>query len=343
MNLLFKTLFFSASLLTATSAAALSGIESEAARLKEVSTTYMLDGIVEAELSTTISAQTSGLVKEVNFDVDDFVLKNEIVVVIDNKQQKASYKQALAARKEARARLDEAQLEFNRVQKVYAKNVVSKAEFDKVSAALTSTKARLESAQASLAQAKESLDYTLVRAPFSGVLTERLVEKGERVNVGTRLVSGVSLERLRVRTHVPQSIFQAVRDHKYAIVVTQDSEIVSRDMTFFPFSDPLSHSFELRVRIPLAEKELRPGMFVKVAMEVSRENKVVIPFNAVAFRGEVTGVYVQQGEALHFRHVRLGRRLADNEVVVVAGVNEGDLIVTDPVAAAIEIKKEQAQ
>ena len=343
MKPLLKTLFIAAGLLMGDSAWAIAGLEAEAAHLKEVTTTYRLDGIVEAELRTTISAQTSGLVKEVRFDVDDFVKKNEIVVVIDNTQQKASYQQALAAEKEARAHVNEAQLEYDRVKKVYAKKVVPKASFDKAAAALASAKARLESAQAARAKARESLDYTLVRAPFSGVLTERLVEKGERVNVGQQLVSGVSLERLRVRTHVPQSIFQAVRDHKRAIVVTADSEIVSRDMTFFPFADPLSHSFELRVRIPLTEKTLRPGMFVKVAMEVSREDKVVIPFNAVAFRGEVTGVYVQQGEQLHFRHVRLGRRLADNEVVVLAGVEAGDMIVTDPVAAAIAIKQTSAQ
>jgi hypothetical protein len=83
-------------------------------------------------------------------------------------------------------------------------------------------------------------------------------------------------------------------------------------------------------------------MFVKVAMEVSRELKTVISFNSVAFRGEVTGVYVKEGEALHFRHVRLGRRLADNEVVVLAGVNRGESIVSDPVAAAIAIKNTQS-
>jgi len=343
MQSIFKTLIFAAGLLAIGNASALSGLESEAARLKEVPTSYMLDGIVEAELSTTISAQTNGLVKQVRFDVDDIVKKNEIVVVIDDTQQKASYQQALAAEKEARAHLNEAQLEYDRVKKVYAKKVVSKSAFDKAAAALASARARVDSAAAARSKARESLDYTRVRAPFSGVLTARLVEEGERVNVGTQLVSGVSLERLRVRTHVPQSIFQAVRDHKYAIVVTADSEIVSRDMTFFPFADPLSHSFELRVRIPLTEKSLRPGMFVKVAMEISRDQKVVIPFNSVAFRGEVTGVYVLDGDQLHFRHVRLGRRLADNEVVVLAGINVGDMVVTDPVAAAIEIKKSVAQ
>jgi RND family efflux transporter MFP subunit len=343
MKPLFKTLIIATGLLLGQSAMALSGIESEEAHFKEVSSSYMLDGIVEAELSTTISAQTSGLVKDVRFDVDDFVKKNQIVVLIDDTQQKASYQQALAAEKEARARLNEAQLEYDRVKKVYAKKVVPKATFDKAAAGLASAKARLDSARAARAKAKESLDYTRVRAPFSGVLTKRWVEKGERVNVGSQLVSGVSLERLRVRTHVPQSIFQAVRDHKYAIVVTADSEIVSRDMTFFPFADPLSHSFELRVRIPLTETSLRPGMFVKVAMEVSREHKVVIPFNSVAFRGEVTGVYVLEDDKLHFRHVRLGRRLADNEVVVLAGVNVGDQVVTDPVAAAIKIKQAQTK
>ncbi len=314
------------------------GFESEVAQSREVSRTYMLEGLVEAELQTTISSQTSGIIREIRFDVDDFVFKDEVVVVIDSKQQMSSLKQAQALENEARARLQEAQSEFTRVEEVYQKQVVSKSDYDKAKAALSAAKARLESARAATAKSKEQLDYSVVRAPFSGILTNRLVESGETVNVGSQLVTGVSLEKLRVVTHVPQTIYKAVRDHKYAIVVSNDSEIVSRDMTFFPFADPRSHSFEMRIKLPQTNNDLRPGMFVKVAMEVSREQKTVVPFNSVAFRGEVTGVYVIEQGKLHFRHVRLGRRLAENEVVVVAGVNVGDAIVTDPVAAAIAIK-----
>ena len=138
-----------------------------------------------------------------------------------------------------------------------------------------------------------------------------------------------------------QSILKAVRHHRHAIIITDDSEIISTDMTFFPFADPKSHSFALRVRLSEVDNDLLPGMHVKVAMEVEREEKVVIPFNSVAFRGEVTAVYVQQGQNLYFRHVRLGRRLQNNEVVVVAGIAPGELIVTDPVAAAKAIKQKK--
>jgi multidrug efflux pump subunit AcrA (membrane-fusion protein) len=89
-----------------------------------------------------------------------------------------------------------------------------------------------------------------------------------------------------------------------------------------------------------SEARLYPGMHVKIALEVGREQKTVIPFNAVAFRGEVTGVYVLQDDKLRFRLVRLGRRLENNEVVVVAGVSPGEVLVTDPVAAAIRIKSD---
>ena len=182
------------------------------------------------------------------------------------------------------------------------------------------------------------LEYNKVRARFSGILTNREVEPGETVNVGTRLATGVSLERLRVLTHVPQTILKAVRPHRHAIIITDDSEIISTDMTFFPFADPKSHSFALRIRLTDIHNDLLPGMHVKVAMEVEREQKVVIPFNSVAFRGEVTAVYVQQGQKLQFRHVRL----KDNEVVVVSGIDAGEIVVTDPVAAAIAIKRETA-
>ena len=325
-----------------TAVQAASGLESEPARLRPVATTYLLEGVVEAELRTTISAQTSGVVRQIRFDVNDLVSKDEVVVVIDGYQQSASLQQARSAEKEASIQLQEVQSEFNRMQEVFRKNVVSRAEFDKASAALKSARARMESSQAATRKAQEQLDYTQVRAPFSGIVTGRLVEPGEAVNIGSALVSGVSLERLRVITHVPQSLYRAVKDHRRALVITEDSEIVTSQMTFFPYADPLSHSFQLRIDLPGSEANLLPGMFVKVAMEVGRQDKIVIPFNAVAFRGEVTGVYLAEGERLHFRHIRLGRRLTDNEVVVVAGVSVGERVVTDPVAAAIEIKRAQA-
>jgi RND family efflux transporter MFP subunit len=316
------------------------GLEAEPAILKQVSTTYSLEGLVEAEQISTISARTAGKIEQIHFDVNDFVEKNEVVVVIDNEQQASSLKQAEATLKEAIALSQEAQAEFDRVEKVYREKVVSKSAFDKASAGLKTARARVESAQATTTQAKQQFEYTLVRAPFSGILTDRAVEPGESVTVGTKLVTGVSLEKLRVLTHVPQTIMKAVRPHRYATIITDDSEIISTDMTFFPFADPGSHSFALRVRLADLDHDLLPGMHVKVAMEVEREQKVVIPFSAVAFRGEVTAVYVQQGHRLQFRHVRLGRQLKGNEVVVVSGIDAGEMVVTDPVAAAIAIKQE---
>jgi len=87
------------SLFSAPALAALSGIETEAAQLKEVPTTYLLEAVVEATQKSTISAQTSGVVKEVYFDVNDFVRKGELVVLIDDTQQQADLRQARAARK----------------------------------------------------------------------------------------------------------------------------------------------------------------------------------------------------------------------------------------------------
>jgi RND family efflux transporter MFP subunit len=311
--------------------------------LEDVPTIYMLDGVVEVEQKTTISAQTSGTVKKVYYDVNDVVEKNAIVVRIDDTQQNSALKQALASEKEAAARVTEAQAEFDRIKEVYAKKVVSKADFDKVSAALSSAKARLEAAEAQVSQAEEQLEYTIVRAPFSGIMTVRHIEIGEAVNPGAPLVTGISLERLRVITHVPQSIINDVREHRFAMIIADHHRVASNDMTFFPFADPVTHTFQLRVHLPQNETILLPGMFVKVAMEVDREDKVVIPFQAVAFRGEVTGVYVLKEEKLYFRHVRLGRKLERQDIVVLAGISAGETIVTDPVAAAIAIKNTKTQ
>lgn len=326
-------------------------LDTEIATRKSVSTTYMLDGVVEATHRTTISSQTAGIVKKIRYDVNDLVKKNEAIIVINNTQQKAALTQAKAELNEALANVNNATIAFNRAKEVYAKNAISKADLDKAETTLSSTNARYEAADARVTQAKEQLEYTVVKAPFSGIMTERLVEVGESVFPNKPLVSGLSLENLRINTYVPQSIIQAVRTHHRATIVTEDAEIISNKMTFFPYADVSSHAFQLRIELPKDQLKIQlpneksslfPGMFVKVAMEVDRQLKTVIPFSAIAFRGEVTGVYVLENNSLNFRHVRLGKRLDTNEVVIISGIQEGEHVVVDPVAAAISIKDSQS-
>jgi RND family efflux transporter MFP subunit len=307
-----------------------------------VSREHLFDGKIEAVNRTTVSAQTAGRVEEVFFDVDDFVGRGEVIVRLKDTEQRARVDRAQAALEEARARQEEARSEFQRIRELREQKVVSKAAFDKATADLEAAKARLVSAQAALDEAEEQLEYTRVRAPYSGIVTERLIEVGETANVGTPLMSGVSLEELRANVDVPQELISAIRSIAKARILFEDgSSVEGEDLTFFPYADPEANTFRVRVDLPEGIRGLFPGMLVKVAFVTGVEEQLVVPARAIAYRSEVTGVYVVDEDGrVSLRQVRLGRRIGGDRMEILAGLEAGERVALDPVQATAVLKEQ---
>ncbi len=117
-------------------------------------------------------------------DVDDLVEKDSVLVQLKDTEHRARLAQAAAELKSASARLEQARDEHQRVAGLFAKNNVSASAMDQAKAELTAAQARLDSTQAALHQAREQLAYTQIRAPYSGIVTERHVEIGEVAGPG---------------------------------------------------------------------------------------------------------------------------------------------------------------
>lgn len=299
------------------------------------------DGTVEAVHQATVSSQLAGRIEEVMFDVDDFVSAGDVLLRFRSPEQQAGVARAQANLHEAEARDAEASAEYARIKDIFGRKLVSKSAMDKAEAEYKAARARLKAARAALAQAQEQLEHTLVRAPYSGIVTQRHVETGETATIGQPLMSGISLDKLRVTTQVPQSDVEAIRrHHRASIRIPQtDAPAMSSDaITVFPYADSASHSFRVRVDLPQGTAGLYPGMLVKVAFTVAEQQQLRIPSQAVVARSELTGVYVlDDAGQLQLRQVRLGDD-RNGEVEVLAGLSPGEVIALDPVAAGIQLK-----
>ena len=105
---------------------------------------------------------------------------------------------------------------------------------------MTARRAALESAQAALREVSQQLDYTVVRAPYSGIVTKRFVQIGESVRAGQPLIAGVSLNELRVNVQVPQSAVDAIRRYHAADVLLDGDgarRVAAAKLTVFPYAD----------------------------------------------------------------------------------------------------------
>lgn len=301
----------------------------------------MLDGAIEAVNQGTVSAQTSGRVAEILYDVNDFVPAGVVIIRLRATEQRASLGQAQAGLNEATAREAEAQTRYTRTRGLYQDGAASRAQLDAATAERDAAVARLAAARAALEAAREGVSYTEIRAPYAGVVTKRHVEVGETVSPGALLMSGLSLQQLRVAVDVPQSVVEQVREIGKAAVYVSGRRVEAQRLTIFPQAAPQSNTFRARIDLPENAADLYPGMLVKVGFVTGEAQRVLIPASAVVERSEVTGVYVvdEQGR-IALRQIRLGRR-HDNRVEALAGLIEGERIALDPLAAALALRAQQ--
>lgn len=304
----------------------------------------VFDGVIEAVNKSTVSAQTSGRVAEINFDVDDIVPKGAVILRIRDTEQRSRSQQAEAGLSEAQARFKEAEAEYGRIKGIYEQRLIAKADLDRAEAAFNAAKARLEQARGRVAETQEQRGYTVIRAPYSGVVTKRFVQMGESVSPGQPLMEGMSLEQLRVVVSVPQSFVKGMRAHGKAAVELPDGQRVeAASMRIFPYADESSHAVTVRVNLPEADYGVYPGMFVKAAFVTGERETLQVPQAAVAHRSELNALYVVNPDGrISFRQVRLGR-ISGDKVEVLAGLDSGEKVALDPIAAGIALKKQQGR
>jgi RND family efflux transporter MFP subunit len=307
-----------------------SAIQLATTQYQNVEQVRLLDALVEAVHKATMSAQTSGRVSEIYYDVNDYVKKGAVLMRMRDKDQQAKLNAA-------KAKFKQAETEFNRVQELFIQKLMAKSNVDRAESQFKSSLARLD-------QEQENLERTVIRAPYSGIVVKRHIEVGETARPGMPLFTGLSLETLRVAVNLPQDIISAVRQHKSARVLLlgdENKSIAAKSMTISPYADADSHTFLVRVNLPAGDHGLYPGMAVKVAFATGTIRKLQVPVTAVTHRSEVTGVYVMnENKKLTLRQIQAGHRLNNGMIEVLSGLSENERVATDPVKAASYLKEQ---
>lgn len=292
------------------------------------------DGIVEAVRQATLSAQTAGRVAEVRYDVNDRVTAGTVLVRLTAVEQQAGVDTARAQLRAAEAAAAEVESTYQRYLSLSQDQYVSKVQLDQVRAARDSAVAARDAARAQVTSAGQQTDYTMVRAPYSGIVASRDVEPGESVGIGQLLMTVFAPDALRIEVSVPQSDAERIRISPVARITFDDGRAVDAGaVTVFPSADLATHAVRVRVQLPALDPAPRPGSTVKVTFPAVKGNAYPrIPASALVRRGEVNAVYVLADDRLSLRQLRLGE-WSGEEIEVIAGLKVGETIATDPVAA----------
>ncbi len=292
------------------------------------------DGVVEAVRQATLSAQTGGRVGEVSIDVGDRVAAGQVLLRLSAVEQQAGVDAARAQLRAAEAGASEAELNYRRHADLAHGQYVSRAQLDQARAARDTALAARDAARARLADAGQQSLYTTVRAPYAGIVATRDVEPGESVGSGQRLLTLFAPDALRIEVSVPQSEAAAIgQDRRARIVFADGRRIEAAQVAVFPAADAATHAVKVRVQLPALTPAPAPGSTARVAFPALAAGAgPQVPVSALVQRGEVSAVYVLAEGRLSLRQLRLGERVGD-AVEVIAGLQPGERIAADPVAA----------
>ncbi len=312
------------------------------AQVREVEQTYSVEGVVEATRQATVSAQISGRVKAIYFEVGDRVSKGQVILRIDESEANQALAGSRAQLSQAQSALDIAKLNYARSQQLFEQKFISQAGLDKAKADYEMAQAQAKASAAGAEQSALAQSYTSVVAPYGGVVSARMVQMGEMVNVGKPLMTGFDPSELRIIASVPQNKLSEIGTQPNASVEVPALKrwIKAASVIVQPSADPRTHSTQVRINLPAKEAGVYPGMFVRSHFVVGKVNKLLIPTSAVVRRSEVVAVYVMDDkDQPHLRQVRLGEDTDKDEVEVLAGLAAGERVALEPVKAGMAAKK----
>ena len=305
---------------------------------RDVAQTYSAEGLVEAARQSTVSAQISGRIKEVNFDVGDTVKKGQVIVRIDEREAAQALAGSQAQVLQSQANAQNARATYERSKQLFAQKFISQAALDKAQADYKVAMGQAAASEAGAGQASLAHGYTAVIAPYSGVVAARMVEPGEMVMPGKPLMTGFDPSEMRVVVSVPQYKMSeiGIAPEARVAVPSQDRWIKAASVSVQPIADARTHSTQVRVYLPDNESGVYPGMFVRVHFVVGKVSKMVIPASAVLRRSEVVAAYVLgENGVMKLRQIRVGES-ADGYVEVLSGLKVGEKVAREPVKAGMK-------
>ena len=289
-------------------------------------------GKIQAVNSANLSTRMMGFVDKVYVNVGDKVAKGQMLISINNADLQAKLAQVNASITEATAAYKNAEKDYKRFQNLLAENSASQKEMDDMTAHFEMAKARLEAANQMKNEVNAQFAYVNIRAPFSGIVTNKFIEVGDMANPGMPLVSVEAPGNFEVLSLVPESEISQVKDGaKVEVDVKALNETVSGTVTEVSTSAKnTGGQYLVKVSLDKTEASILSGMYVTVKFPVERKVKsqvVLIPNSAIIENGQLTGVYVvgDNNTAL-LRWLRLGRKFG-NEVEVLSGLNSEETYV----------------
>jgi len=303
------------------------------------------DGVVEALRQTVIAAQVSGAVIQLDAKVGDTVKAGQVLIRIDARAADQNAAASEAQVQATRAALDAATQEYERQKQLFQKSYISQAALERAESTFKATRAQLAAQGAQAGAARTESGFYVIRAPFSGVISELPVSLGDMAMPGRPLLTVYDPAALRITAAVPQTIASQIvagqpPRAELPGLPSARQWVTPVRVQVLPTVDAATHTAQVRVDLPAGLEGVAPGMFARLWLATANggagavTKSLSVPVQAIVRRGEMTGLYVLDPNGRPaLRQVRLGRVDGD-KVEILSGLMAGERVATDPQAAA---------
>ena len=310
------------------------------------------NGNTQAVETVELRARVKGFLEQAPFEDGALVKRGQLLFVIDPKPFEAAVREGDAAVRTQKSRLERAEIEYARYERLFKQNAAPETEVLKWRIERDSARADLAAAQARLDEAQLDLGYTQVRAPFDGRIGRRLVDVGNLVgaDTNTQLATLARLDpiyayfnlneldflRLTERADARKTARQSAPDEEQYRRIRLEMGLATQ--TGYPFHgrldfadlglDPATGTLLLRGVFPNPDSRIKPGLFVRIRAPIAEiENAILVPERAIGAdqRGKYVFV-VDDGNKVRQTPVKLGMTI-DNMRVVLNGLSGNERVI----------------
>jgi RND family efflux transporter MFP subunit len=304
-------------------------------------------GYVVPQRKSALASKVTGRLIWLGVEEGSKVEKDEVVARLESQDAAAAQEQAAANLEQAQAELRDATLSYTRYKELLAKGVIARATYDTALARYEKAKASVQAAEAALTGARVSLEYTLIRAPFAGVVLTKNADIGDIVtpigaaaNAKSAVVTIADMDSLQVEVDVSESNIRQIHiGQPCEIQLDALPEQRFRGMIHMivPTADRSKATILVKVRFLDKDGRILPEMSARVAFlsrpatEDEQRPRTAISKSSLVDRKDKESVFLVQGKKVVETPVRLGAEMGDM-VEVLDGVKAGDKVVLNPPA-----------
>lgn len=303
-------------------------------KTRELAQGLPISGALKAVNTAIVKARVAGELQGLSVREGDLVKAGQIIARIDSTEYQARVQQARQQAEAARAQVDIARRSFDNSRSLVEQGFISKTALDSSVATLAAAEATYRAAQAGAEVAAKSLDDTVLRAPITGLVSQRLAQPGERVAIDVRIVEIVDLSQLELEASLSAGESLEVRLGQSALLQIEGTArpVAAKVVRINPSAVAGSRAILVYLAVDAAPG-LRQGLFAQGTLGTHRVQALAVPLNAV--RTDKPQPYVQLVSTAKVLHqtVEMGARgeVDGQTMVAIKGAPENATVISGTV------------